>query len=497
MVNRRTFIKWTGLGALGTLAAPGLILSSCKKDREVIKSSIRVSEGAFDFPLPGLPKADARSASLVAKSNSAMLLNGKKTSVLGYADGILGPTLECKQGDQLNVSFLNSLKQESNVHWHGLIVPENMDGGPNASVKPNSGFNYTFPIIQRASAYWYHPHPHGFTGEQVHRGLGGLLIVRDEEEAALNLPSGNNELQLVLQDKRLHPDYSINYSPNSDEVMTGYFGQFVMVNGAWSPVKEIQSSWYRLRVLNASNARLYNLAFSNLQTFYVIGSDGGLLESPEPVQNLLLAPGERADILVDFSSINNGQEVFLINQLFSGGVQGRQEFTIMKFRVVEKVADDFILPPVLSVIQRINYSTSSTVRTFELGHAGGSHGGHAGHGGGDMSGMHSINGLIYDPGRIDVNVKSGDIEIWEFDNSKSSEIHPMHIHGLQFNVIERIGGRGVVIPSEKGYKDTVLLMPREKVRIALTFPDYKGVYMIHCHNLEHEDDGMMLNYQIS
>jgi blue copper oxidase len=479
-VKRRDFIKLSGITALGTFAAPAMLLTACRKDGEIMKSSIRITEGDFNYPLPALQTVKASSARLTAKSNTANLVKGKTTRVLGYGDGVLGPVLEINKNEQANIQFTNELNQESNIHWHGLIIPAEMDGGPNAAVSAGAGFNYSFPILQRAGAYWYHPHPHGKTGEQVHKGLAGLFLVRDEEEAALNLPSGENEIPLVLQDKRLYPDYSINYSPNMDEVMSGYFGQYILVNGAWSPVKEVSTKWHRLRVLNGSNARLFNLAFSNNKPFYIIGSDGGLLESAQAVESLFLAPGERADILVDFSNTSIGDEIFLENRSFNGGIE----------------EDLFSLPSSLSVVEPINAANASSTRTFSIGtHAGG--GGHQDHGGSaSMKGMHTINGLVYKMNRVDVFVKSGDTEIWEFDNSMGDEIHPMHVHGLQFQVLERLGGRAAIEPIEKGWKDTVLVMPKEKVKVIMVFPAYKGIYMLHCHNLEHEDDGMMINFKI-
>jgi blue copper oxidase len=205
----------------------------------------------------------------------------------------------------------------------------------------------------------------------------------------------------------------------------------------------------------------------------------------------MLGPGERLDILVDFSGLSVGNEIYLVSTKFSEfNVQGRQSFNLMKFTVERTSSSNFTLPSSLSTINSLSPAQSVKTRTLDIAQMIGGEGGHGG------MGRHSINGKIFEMDRVDETVSAGTTEIWEFDNSAGDEIHPMHIHGVQFQVLERIGGRNKIIASEKGWKDTILLMPGEKVRIIMTFPDYTGIFVFHCHNLEHEDDGMMLNYQI-
>ena len=223
----------------------------------------------------------------------------------------------------------------------------------------------------------------------------------------------------------------------------------------------------------------------------IIGSDGGLLASPETASSILLGPGERIDVLIDFTGLAINQEIYLVSNKFSEyNVQGRQSFSLLKFKVDRTGNSNFSLPSTLSSISALNPSLSVKTRTIDIAQMIGGDGGHGG------MGRHSINGKIFEMDRVDETVSAGTTEIWEFDNSAGDEIHPMHIHGVQFQVLERIGGRNKVIASEKGWKDTVLLMPGEKVRVIMTFPNYTGVFVFHCHNLEHEDDGMMLNYKI-
>lgn len=487
-MKRREFIKSSGIRTIATLASASLFLKACHTEEDMIGEANWIVEGSFDRPL-AVPSTQSSGVTLTAQSGTAELLKGKSSSVLGYGDSILGPTLKANTGDTVNVLLQNNLSEDTNIHWHGLILPENMDGHPKDIARSGSSLQYSLPIQQRAGSYWYHPHPHGDTAKQVFMGLAGMFIVNDAEELALNLPSGEFEIPMIIQDKHFD-DTSLDYSPNEDEIMSGYLGEQILVNGVHSPFLNVASAWYRLRILNGSTARVYNLALNGLP-MHIIGSDGGLLKTPETVSNLMLGPGERVDVLVDFTGQTIGRELFLVSNKFSEyNIQGRQAFSIMKFKVDRSSSASFTLPSTLSNIQALNPSQAVATRTFDISAMADGEGGHGG------MGRHSINGKIFDMDRIDETVQKNTTEIWEFDNLSGDEIHPMHIHGVQFQVLERIGGRNQITPAEKGWKDTVLVMPGEKVKIIMTFPPYTGVFVLHCHNLEHEDDGMMLNYRI-
>jgi FtsP/CotA-like multicopper oxidase with cupredoxin domain len=207
----------------------------------------------------------------------------------------------------------------------------------------------------------------------------------------------------------------------------------------------------------------------------------------------LLSPGERLDVLVNFTGLTLGTEVFLESKTFSNGgnIQGTQEFKILKFKITQTESDPFIIPAHLSSFDPINQSSSSKTRNFIINSMQ--------MGGGmnmNMSGIHRINGKTYDRNRIDETISANSTEVWVFDNSHGNEAHPMHLHGVHFQVLERVGGRGQLIASEGGYKDTVLLLPGEIVKILVPFAELKGIFVFHCHNLEHEDDGMMLQYKL-
>jgi blue copper oxidase len=487
-MKRREFIKSSSLRAITALAGTSLFLKACHTEEDMIGEPNWIIEGSFDRPLM-IPPTVASGTTLNAQFTSSEILKGKTSNVLGYGNGILGPTIKASTGDSVNVLLQNGLSEETNIHWHGLILPENMDGHPKDVASPGGTLQYTLPIQQRAGTYWYHPHPHGATARQVFTGLAGMFVVSDSEESALNLPSGEFDVPLIIQDKHFDGS-SLDYSPNDEEIMAGYLGEQILVNGIHSPVLNVSSGWYRLRVLNGSTARVYNLVLNGIP-FNIIGSDGGLLKTPETVSSVMLGPGERLDILVDFSGQSIGKEFFLVSNKFSQyNVQGRQAFKIMKFKIDRTSSTSFTLPASLSNIPALNPGQAINTRTFDIAAMAGGEGGHGG------MGRHSINGKIFEMDRIDETVQAGTTEVWEFDNMMGDEIHPMHIHGVQFQLLDRMGGRDQVMPHEKGWKDTVLLMPGEKVKVIMTFPQYTGVFVMHCHNLEHEDDGMMMNYKI-
>lgn len=498
-MKRREFIKNTGLGAGSILTAGSIatILAACNKnnmmnggDMNMGGQPVLVTEGNFSRLLL-IPNTVSGTTALTAQATMANI-SGSNISVLGYqANGMLGPTIRSNNGINANINFQNNLSEKSNIHWHGLKIPANMDGHPQALVNPGSSFNYQFPINQRAGLCRYHPHPDGATARQVFQGLAGLFIIDDAEEAALNLPSGIYEIPLVIKDKRLTSS-GITYSPSMGEVMSGYMGETIIVNSEASPYTEVATRFYRLRILNGSNARIYNLGLSNNADMIIIGNDGGLLKNPTTVKSILLSPGERLDVLVNFAGLTTGAEVFFESRMFDNGgsAQGKQEFKIMKFRVTQTVSDSFTLPASLSSVNAISPSSSSKTRNFIINAMQMSNGM-------NMTGIHRINDKTYDKNRIDENVSANATEIWVFDNSQGDEPHPMHLHGVHFQVLERSGGRGQLTASESGWKDTVLVMPRETVKIIIPFSALTGVFVFHCHNLEHEDDGMMLQYQLT
>ena len=471
-----------------TVAMLAFAISRCHKMNAKTATARAISEKAFSNPLAVPPVIDGKNASIEAKSSTADLGSGISVNALGYGGAaILGPTIRIGQGEQFSLAFSNGLNEATNIHWHGLEAPAAQDGYPTDLTVPGGSFQYNFPIKNRSGTYWYHPHPDMATASQAYRGLAGFFLVTSPEETALGLPTGEFDVPLVVQDKRL--DGGLTYSPDNNDQSIGLFGESVLVNGTIGAMLEVATRTYRFRLLNGSNARIYNFALSTGAKFQLIGTDGGLLDAAVEVSSVLLSPGERAEVLVNFGGTAVGTEVFLQSNTFSGtDVQGKQTFKILKFKVARQESDPFQLPALLMPIEKIAESQAVATRSFNIGHMM-SHGG--------MGGMvmHPIDGKTFDANRRDEVVNAGTTEIWEFDNTAGTETHPMHIHGVQFLVLSRTGGRAVQ-SWEKGWKDTVLAFPGEKVRIIITFPDNKGKFVFHCHNLEHADAGMMLNFEI-
>lgn len=499
-MNRRSFVKVSGasFGSIMFASSIAEFLTSCTKTtilNNTVGGTVQlaiVNETSFLTPL-NIPVTVGSNATLNPQSTTATI-GGNSLQVLGYQpNGILGPTIRINKGDSVNIKVQNSLSEPTNIHWHGLEIPVNMDGHPSNVINQSGSFNYQYSVSQRASLSWYHPHPDGYTASQVFKGLAGIFLINDSEEAALNLPSSENEIPLVIQDKRFSST-GIVYSPSMMDNMNGYMGDKILVNGVISPFKEVSTRYYRLRILNGSNSRIYNLAFSNNIDFTIIGNDGGLLKYPITVKSILLAPGERLDVLVNFAGATIGTEIFLQSNMFNtaGSMQGNQSFNILKFVVTKSVTDTFSVPTKLSDITTIAVSSASKTRNFTITSMQMQSGMMGQNGGG-----HQINGKVYDKNRIDEYVAANTTEIWTIDNSQGMEPHPMHIHALHFQVLDRTGGRNQLIASEYGWKDTVLVMPGEKVRVIVPFSSLTGTYVFHCHNLEHEDNGMMLQFQVS
>jgi FtsP/CotA-like multicopper oxidase with cupredoxin domain len=382
---------------------------------------------------------------------------------LAYNGSLPGPTVRARKGDSVSIAFTNKLTEQTTIHWHGMVVPTSADGHPKDAVAPGGSYTYAFPIAQRACMNWYHPHPHQLTAKQVAYGLAGAFIVNDTEEDALGLPSGSRELPLVIRDADFDRSGTLLYKPTS----TGYEGKVPLVNGTRNPYVNVQTAVYRLRVLNGANGRVFRLALGNGAAFTLIGNDGGLLERATPVGNIEFGNGERLDLLVDFRGVPVGASVML-QDLNTG-------WNLLEFRVTAAVLDPYAIPTGLSTITKLSNPVLTREFTFD--------------------GMSKINGKLYSLNRIDFQVPFGQVERWRFKTGGNAP-HPVHVHGASFQVQSRTGGRGTLFPWEAGWKDTVLLQDRETVDVLIRFDSYRGLYLMHCHKLEHEDAGMMSNFDV-
>jgi FtsP/CotA-like multicopper oxidase with cupredoxin domain len=432
---------------------------------------------------------------LTAQKGDVEFLPGKHTQTLGFNGAYLGPSLRVKTGDKVRFNITNDLGEKTTVHWHGMDLPATMDGGPHQMIEPGRSWQPNWTIANQASTLWYHPHLLGKTGEHMYKGLAGLFIVDDDHAETLDLPKayGTDDIPLIIQDKTFDASGQFTYDSEKKDVMghTGMHGNTILVNGTYAPYVEAPARLVRLRLLNGSNARRYQFGFEDNQTFHQIASDGGFLKHPVPLTRLVLAPGERAEIVVDLSGRTKPLTLMsyalkehnpllrAVKNVARANRDEKQEFKILEIRPKHTYTTSNPLPQTLNTIEDIKPDTAMKTRRFVL----------------DAEG-HSINSKQMDHQRIDELVHTGDTEIWEI-NDQSGTYHPFHIHGVQFQILTRNGQPPA--DNERGWKDTVLVNSAETVRVIVRFPDHSDShvpYMYHCHILEHEDKGMMGQFVI-
>ncbi len=429
------------------------------------------------------PPVFTNGGTMTLASSNVLVWPGTTTQVIAINGSYPCPTVRVQRGAAFSATLVNQLAEPATAHWHGLIAPENMDGHPKDPVAPGGSFTYSFPIIQKAGTYFYHAHAHMLTAEHVYKGFAGLFIIDDDSEIPLGLPRGSFDIPLVIQDRRNAYQPQFTYAPTMLDTMNGYLGDTVLVNGTPDPYLEVSRTLYRFRLVNGSNARVYKIGFADNHAFHIVATDGGLKDQAVSATSFFLSPGERVDILMDFSSYTLGQNVVLKSLPFmgGGGTQGL-DLNILRFDVTGSQISGGTVPATLPPITYYNPSDVVRTRTFTLTMSMGG------------GGMHKINNRSFDLTRIDEEVPGNQLEEWRIVNG-TTEFHPMHIHGLLFQVYSRNGNTNLP-PSDKGWKDTVLVNPSETVRVLVKFTHYNGIYLLHCHNLEHEDDGMMMNFRV-
>jgi len=424
---------------------------------------------------------------LTLQSGNSHILPNLSTATWGVNQAFLGVTLKANKGDNVHIKIKNSLNETTTVHWHGMKLPAEADGGPHQPIAPNEAWLSEYSIIQPAATTWYHAHQIHKTGEHVYKGLAGMFIIDDAESQALNIPNeyGIDDIPIIIQDREFNVDGSFSYIRSRHDMMMGKSGNVILVNGVRNAVLKAKKSLLRLRILNGSNARIYNLAFSDGRDFNIIATDGGLVEQTIKTNTITLAPAERIEILVD---VSNGETLTLINKAASNSQQmgmmnaASQNFEIFKIDSSQAESSMRAIPEVLIKHQEISRE-NLTKRYFKLQMAMGPQAMMAGD-------VFKINDRVMDMERIDEVVKAGSTEIWIVENT-SMMAHPFHIHNAQFKVISNSAG---IQPHERGFKDTVLVNPGSTVEVLIEFPEYKNEsvpYMYHCHILEHEDQGMM------
>ncbi len=575
--SRRRFLGHSGLGLLALSGMPGVLramegMSAMAKLAPIQASANFKPDVEFELYCKPADIGILQGNKTRVMQYTARLLQGPRHTLTELPGSYLGPLMRLYKGQKVRIHLLNGLSEPTIAHWHGLHVPAVADGHPVYAINTGEKMVYEFEVLNRAGMNMYHPHSHETTGKQVYHGLAGAILVNDDEEAALELPSGGHEIPIVIQDRMFDNQNQLLYVHHMHDRMMGFHGDRILVNGTVDFNVDVESRAYRLRVLNGSNARIYKLAWDNGMPLTVLGVDGGLLERPVTKNYVMLAPGERLDVWADFSGIAVGVKVTLRSLPFTGAwprmgmrMHGGKlplggDYPIFTASVTRKVSDSPKMPAQLSSFKRYTVEETAnpekpvpigisegpmsmllngrpyayndalpfekipvdTVRLMEIFHAHGGghgdaeeaketqpeqHGGGMGHGmmgggmkreGGGMGHGMMGGGMKHEGGGGGMMGGMGGMGMM------MSMAHPIHLHGQQFQIISRsidsvesedyATVRDGFIDS--GLKDTVLVMPGERVRIIKPFEHFKGLFMYHCHNLEHEDMGMMREFEI-
>jgi suppressor of ftsI/bilirubin oxidase len=557
-ISRRHFIS--SLSALGMAGATTGIAFAAGADGmhgssagdAAAVSTLEKAAATFANPLrlPGtsglygvLPASEFREVHVVR--TEIEVLPGQRTPYLAYAvesggKKFLNPALLAHRGDEMRVRLINDLDEPTVIHWHGLSIDARNDGNGTTVVEPGQSLDYAFQLRDRASMYWYHPHAHGTIAKQAYHGLASLLFIDDDEETALrrvlDLALGETEIPLVLQDRQFDAQGHLQYAPTATDLAAGWVGERLLVNLTDRPFIQAGRRIVRFRILNGSNARTYRLAFlqgGRKLGFFLAGTDGGLLAAPQRIDQSFISPGQRLDVLVDLREVSEGQAVTLATLAFdpmhaegAGGHGGHEAgamagmadmagmdhskmampaasmagmamdgdaHALLRIDVKASPAYNRKIPTVLSALPAA-VAPKGAPRRMKLAL--------------DAKGRWTINGWSFDPKAVPVTVKRGAAETWLIENARRSMPHPMHLHGFKFRVVERLGspaqlralaGAKGLLAQDRGVLDTVHVWPGESVRIALDFSHpFAGDqdYVFHCHNLEHEEGGMMIRYAV-
>ncbi|PWB57100.1 MAG: multicopper oxidase CueO [Bradyrhizobiaceae bacterium] len=480
----------------------------------------RLARGAGSPPLPVPTLIEARSGepvTLTLQKSRHRFGAGAAVPSTGISASHLGPVVRVRTGDTVPFRVENRLDEETTLHWHGLLVPSEFDGGPHNTIAPGAVWTPEIALRQPPATTWFHPHPHGNTARQVYGGLAGMMIVSDGGDQDRGLPRtyGLDDLPLVLQDKRFARDGALRYEPTMMDLMHGFRGDTLLVNGAIGPVARVPAGVVRLRLLNAANARNFDLRFADRRPFFVVAGDAGYLNEPVELRRLVIAPAERYEILVDFS---DGRPAVLAtgpdpHEGMGPGMMmgmGRGPDRVGPAEPLVSFAPDPALaaavtrlPRQLGRLASPDVNSAVAWRTFVLnpmmgmGMAGihGMGGGRVQGGGHDHAAaqMMGINGRPFSMNRVDVTARLGTSEIWEIVSDAMA--HPFHLHGASFRIL---GNSGRKPPAEQaGWKDVILVEDQAEILVRFDHPAPPRMpFMYHCHILEHEDHGMMGQFAV-
>ena len=538
-MQRRDFLKYSV--ALGVASAlPLWSRSVFAADRPAL-------------PIPDLLTADASNRMQLVVQAGKSSFAGKTATTWGYNGNLLGPAVKLNKGQSVTVDIHNQLAEETTLHWHGLEIPGEVDGGPQGIIPAGGKRSVTFTPDQRAATCWFHPHQHGKTGRQVAMGLAGLVLIEDEEIRKLMLPKqwGIDDVPVIIQDKQFSADGQVDYQLDIMTAAVGWFGDTLLTNGAIYPQHAAPRGWLRLRLLNGCNARSLNIAASDNRPLYVIASDGGLLAEPVKVTELPMLMGERFEVLVDVSDGKAFDLVTLpVSQMGMAIAPFDKPHPVMRVQPLLITASG-TLPDTLTSMPALPSLEGLTVRKLQLsmdpmldmmgmqmlmkkygaqamagmdhgkmmghmnndnmGHGNMNHGnmnhgemgnmqhgdmGNMKHGTFDFHNANRINGQAFDMNKPMFAAAKGQHERWVISGQGDMMLHPFHIHGTQFRILSENGKAPAA--HRAGWKDTVRVeggVSEVLVKFDHDAPK-EHAYMAHCHLLEHEDTGMMLGFTV-
>lgn len=463
---------------------------------------------ATSRPLPIIPLTDLTGGidsriPLTLASGTHDFGNGAASQTLGINNGYLGPVFRAKQGQTLPFDVANTIGDVSTIHWHGLHIPGDVDGGPHQEIEDGDVWSPDVPIVQHASMNWFHSHMHGRTAQQTYNGLAGVLLIEDEGSLSADLPKtyGVDDFTLILQDKTFDANGRMSYELTGEVFEEGFVGDTMVVNGAIAPVTQnVPTGLVRLRILNACNARFLELSMQ-VGSLTVIASDGGFLSSAVEAESILMSPGERYEVLIDMGSMDtNSLNVDLDNGggVFGGLFGGDPLTEVLTLSRTSEPGFTGTMPNKLANLETPRPQDASVTRSFELQMDVGA----------DLAALAmawdnfcgnamamAINGQPMKMDRIDETVRKGDTEIWRI--AVDEDLHPFHIHGCSFRILSQSGAEPPAYA--QGWKDMVHV--DEGWSEVLVRFDYEATedapYMYHCHILEHEDCGMMGQFTVT
>ncbi|ALV44239.1 hypothetical protein MB46_00635 [Arthrobacter alpinus] len=473
-IKRRTLL--IGLGALGAMGGIGYWATAAKPNNNgsTFATALRIPPLLESEILDG-----ERVFRLSAQAGETKLVPGVWFATMGFNGTHLGPTLRAARGEKVRIHVTNNLPVATTAHWHGMLLPASQDGTAHQAIAPGATWTPSWQIDQPAATLWYHPHPHGQTELQVGSGMAGMFLIDEQTPSGLPSDYGVDDIPLIIQDVTVQSGGQRPGTPTTAPI--GRIGNTVIVNGTHEPHFAATTRQLRLRVLNASAARCYNLELSTGEQFHLVGTDGGLLPAPSPMGSLLLSPAERAEIVV---TVPQDADLVLRSVPHDLGMSKGDDMT-------SGAEDTF-------GILRITGAGATTAGGLPTALPSAKHPGRA-------SGVErhfilgdtTINGKAMDMDRIDTVVAAGSTEMWMLENT-SRRAHNFHVHGTQFVVAAENGGTPE--PRNRGWKDTIFIAPGGTAELAVPFSGYADPttpYMYHCHMLWHEDQGMMAQYVLT